>query len=275
MKQTEELAYYNWLEDVIRDRKRASVYFSNQNAEERDADIMLLTEQIVAKHPEVLDKLLAGTVDATGRHDISPKNILDFLGTTEKGTAVTWRDKNGNELLFVNAGKGSAFGKKRIVVLDDSFSGNDIQNLKKNLLRELFRRDVEKIYDKIEAAERERQRQEKKEKTFLSAFISGVNPLQNTAGEFERNFKTLIRKQGYGASSAATVSAMVSTMSGGEVRKLNRTLAAMGVRSGEDFQNLLSRWRTEALEENIRQPQRAKVKIRHRMSRGEEMSIGM
>ena len=97
MKAIEEFSYYKWLEDVIRDRKKSELYLTDINQDEKDIEIMLLAEQIIMKNPSVLDDIIAGTVDATQNRNITQKDVLDFLGKSEKGTIVTWKDKDGLE----------------------------------------------------------------------------------------------------------------------------------------------------------------------------------
>lgn len=183
MKAIEEFSYYKWLEDLVRDRKKSELYLTDINQDEKDIEIMLLAEQIIKKNPKVLDDIIAGTVDATQNRNISQKDVFDFLGKTEKGTIVTWKDKDGNEYLFVNAGRGS-FNKKRILILGEDFKVDDLNTLKKALARQVFLKDIKKVYEDIAR----KQQTEKRNKNYLKDMFSEKNKIENTASNFKKNF---------------------------------------------------------------------------------------
>lgn len=69
----------------------------------------------------------------------------------------------------------------------------------------------------------------------------------HSAGSFERNFKKMIRFQGYAASPMITAQIMIKTMNGSDKKQLQNTFSAMGIKNSEDLQNILSRWKIEAL----------------------------
>ncbi|MBQ8678982.1 MAG: hypothetical protein IJ530_04380 [Treponema sp.] len=272
MNRFDETAYNLLLSDLIRDRKKSSPYFTDDSTERRDADVMALTEKIARKHPEILERLLAFTVDAKSRN-ISQKDILEFLGSKEKGASVLWHDRDGNEVLFVNTGKSSHAGKKRIVILSGAFSEGDIESLKKRLLKEILKTDVGKAYKRIATKENQ---QVMKEKTASGQKSIRPTTKKNTvAFGFERDFKRRIKAQGFGASSAKTFKSMVNAMSGSQAKSLLKSLSAMGVKPGEDFKNLLSRWRAEALNEKLLEDKRPKRKVSLSWSQDMEMGMGM
>lgn len=262
MKKIEELSYYSWLEDVIRKNQRNS-FPENLSPEERDIQTVLLVQQIEKKYPELYEKLLAGTVDATQNSNITQNDVLGFLGKTEKGTCVTWKDMNGNEYLFVNAGQGSGLNKRRILVMGNDNAQKDLKTIKKLVVAELLRKDVEHIYSKIQQKENKR----KKSRSYLSEFFSEKNAIVHTAGSFEKNFKKMIKRQGFGSSSLSTAGFLVKTMNASERKKLQSSFASMGVKSGEDLENVLNRWRNEALHE--------RPKIRKNTARTNSMEMGM
>lgn len=265
MKAIEEFSYYKWLEDLIRDRKKSELYLTDINQDEKDIEIMLLAEHIIKKNPKVLDDIIAGTVDTTQNKNISQKDVLDFLGKTEKGTIVTWKDKNGNEYLFVNAGR-SSFNKKRILILGEDFKIDDLNTLKKALARQVLLKDIKKVYEDIAR----KQQTEKRNKTYLKDMFSEKNKIENTASNFKKNFKNIV-KEFNGISSMATVGVMVKTMSGSEKKKLTESFTAMGIKGKNALETTLNAWRNEAL--NEMQNKSKKPKIRHFMSQEHEMGM--
>ena len=265
MKAIEEFSYYKWLEDVIRDRKKSELYLTDINQDEKDIEIMLLAEQIIKKNPKVLDDIIAGTVDATQNRNISQKDVLDFLGKTEKGTIVTWKDKNGNEYLFVNAGRGS-FNKKRILILGEDFKVDDFNTLKKALARQVLLKDIKKVYEEIAR----KQQTEKRNKVYLKDMFSEKNKIENTASNFKKNFKKIVKEYN-GISSMATVGLMVKTMSGSEKKKLAQSFTSMGIKGKSALETTLNAWRNEALSEM--QNKSRKPKIRHSMAQEHEMGM--
>lgn len=265
MKAIKEFSYYKWLEILIRNRKKSELYLTDINKDEKDIEIMLLAEQIIKKNPKVLDDIIAGTVDATQNRNISQKDVLDFLSKTEKGTIVTWKDKDGNEYLFVNAGKGS-FNKKRILILGEDFKVDDLNTLKKALARQVRLKDIKKVYENIARM----QQTEKRNKTYLKDMFSEKNKIENTASNFKKNFKKIVKEYN-GISSMATVGLMVKTMSGTEKKKLTESFTAMGIKGKNALETTLNAWRNEAI--NEMQNKSKKPKIRHSMSQEHEMGM--
>lgn len=147
MKKREEKFYYQWIEDVIRNRTITQSFFDHKSKEEHDVEILLLVNHIQSKNPHLLEQLLARTVNTTELSHATRNNMYNFLCKTEKGTMLTWKDKNGTEFIFVNAGEGSAINKKRIVILGDTATKS---NIKKTLFTEILRKDVEYIYRRIQ-----------------------------------------------------------------------------------------------------------------------------
>lgn len=272
MNRFDKTAYNLFLSDFIRNEKKSSPYFTDDSAVRCDADVMVITEKIARKHSEILEKLLAFTMDAKSRN-ILQKDILEFLGSKDKGASVLWHDRDGNEVLFVNTEKSSHVGKKRIMILNGAFSEGDIESLKKRLIKEILRTDVEKTYKRIAMKENQWIVKEK-----AASRQESVHPAikKNTAAfAFEKDFKKRIKAQGFGASSAKTFKSMVNTMSGSQAKSLLKSLSAMGVKPGEDFKNLLSRWRVEALNEKLLEDKRPKRKAILSWTQDMEMGMGM
>ncbi|SJZ30624.1 hypothetical protein [Treponema porcinum] len=272
MNAIEEFSYYKWLEDLIRNRKKSELYLTHINKDEKDIEIMLLAEQIIKKNPKVLDDIIAGTVDATQNRNISQKDVLDFLSKTEKGTIVTWKDKDGNEYLFVNAGKGS-FNKKRILILGEDFKVDDLNTLKKALARQVLLKDIKKVYEDIARKHQTEKRNKTYLKdmfTYLKDMFSEKNKIKNTASNFKKNFKKIVKEYN-GISSMATVGLMVKTMSSTEKKKLTESFTAMGIKGKNALETTFNAWRNEAI--NEMQNKSKKPKIRHSMSQEHEMGM--
>jgi hypothetical protein len=71
--------------------------------------------------------------------------------------------------------------------------------------------------------------------------------LNHSSGDFEKNFKSLVREQGSGASSLMTAKFLVYSMPPGDKSELNKNLLSNGVKGPDDLKRLLSKWRSEAL----------------------------
>lgn len=271
MNRFDETSYNLWLSDLIRGRKKSSPYFTDRDEARRDVDVIRLTEEIARQHPETLEKLLAFTVDAKSR-SISRKDVLEYLASQDKGASVIWHDRDGNEVLFVNTGKSTSLGKKKIAILSGAFSDGDIESLKQRLLKEMLRKDVEKIYRKIAPKENMGILKEGNYSRQKEIRPAGKEKF-STAQGFEKDFKNRIKAQGAGASSARTFSSMVNAMSGSQAKSLLKTLNAMGIKPGNEFKSLLSRWRTEALNERLAEEKKPRRRIS--ISQNQEMGMEM
>lgn len=241
MKKDEEKKYYAWLENLVRGKIGSTL----KTKEERDVEIMMIAQQILKKYPNLMDRLIAGTIDTTSLSAQGEQDIVRFLGKSEKGTTVIWKDRNGTEYLFINAGEGSSINKKRVLILSDAQLHKD--DFKSLLFTKLLTKDIEHIYNK--AYEKNRRKQSKR---VIPDLFSSKNSFINSAGSFEKNFKKMIQKQGYGASGMGTASVMIRTMSAGEKKKLNQAFAAMGIKNADDLQTILEKWRMEAMQPSLK-----------------------
>lgn len=254
MKKNEEKRYYAWLEDMVRGKIGSTL----KTKEERDVEIMMIAQQISQKYPKLMDRLIAGTIDTTSLSAQGEQDIVRFLGKSEKGTTVIWKDRNGTEYLFINAGEGSSINKKRVLILSDAQLHKD--DFKSLLFTKLLTKDIEHIYNK--AYEKNRRKQSRR---IIPELFSSRNSFINSAGSFEKNFKKMIQKQGYGASGMNTASVMIRTMSAGEKKKLNQAFAAMGIKNADDLQTVLEKWKTEAIQSSF------KYKLSHNQKQEVEM----
>lgn len=93
MNSNEEKAYYSWLEKVIRDRKRGMPMF-NKDSDSYEMDIAMLMRHIEKVNPYLADKIIGNLIDTTDIKEASRADILAYMGRTEKGTIVKWRNEN-------------------------------------------------------------------------------------------------------------------------------------------------------------------------------------
>ena len=100
--------------------------------------------------------------------------------------------------------------------------------------------------------------------------FSEKNKIENTASNFKKNFKKIVKEYN-GISSMATVGLMVKTMSGTEKKKLTESFTAMGIKGKNALETTLNAWRNEAI--NEMQNKSKKPKIRHSMSQEHEMGM--
>lgn len=239
MNRFNETVYNLWPSGLIQSRKKSSPYFTDENAKQRDVDVIKLAEKIARRHHKILEKTLTFTLDVKSRN-FSHKDVLEYFGFQDKGVSVIWHDRNGNEILFVNTGRNPSIGKNKIAIQNGAFSESDIESLKQRLLKEISRKDVEKNYRKIAPKEKNPLWQKEIRVAGKGKFF--------TVGDFEKDFKNRIKAQEAYASMRTFLS-MVKAMSGSQKKSLLKTLNTIGIKSDEDFKDFLSRWWTEALNE--------------------------
>jgi hypothetical protein len=71
--------------------------------------------------------------------------------------------------------------------------------------------------------------------------------LNHGSGDFEKNFKALVREQGTGADSLLTAKFLVYSMPPGDKAELNKNFLSNGVKNTGDLERLLAKWKSEAL----------------------------
>jgi hypothetical protein len=115
----------------------------------------------------------------------------------------------------------------------------------------------EPVFAKKRKPEPEAQKKANGRQTLLSVlpFDTRVS-LSHSSGDFEKNFKSLIREQGSGANSLMIAKFLVSSLPPGDKSELNKNLLSNGVKNSGDLTRLLAKWRSEALLAN-RKPERA------------------
>ena len=150
--------------------------------------------------------------------------------------------------------------------MGEDFKVDDLNTLKKALARQVLLKDIKKVYEDIAR----KQQTEKRNKTYLKDMFSEKNKIENTASNFKKNFKKIVKEYN-GISSMATVGLMVKTMSGSEKKKLTESFTAMGIKGKNALETTLNAWRNEAI--NEMQNKSKKPKIRHFMSQEHEMGM--
>lgn len=239
-----EREYYEYLEKVIREQKAQTPFFKS-TSQSYEIDIQMILEHIMRKNPNLAEQFFSNVVDTTQMKDASKADILRFVGRTEKGTIVKWKDESGEEIYLVNNGKHPFSDKKRVMVLGRHLNKSDLNELKKTVYGTMLKKDLRHVYKKIQ--QEQMRRQKKKESLFEYFERKNEQKVEHTASNFEKNFKRMVKEQGSSCIPFATAATMVSLMSGMERKNLSESLSHMGVRDSSDFEALLSKWKNEAL----------------------------
>ena len=92
MNRKDEKEYYAYLEKIIREQKRNSLFFHSDNSS-REMDIMMLMEHIQRKNPRLAEQIVNNFIDTTGMENASKQDVLKFMGQTEKGAIVKWKNE--------------------------------------------------------------------------------------------------------------------------------------------------------------------------------------
>ena len=245
MNKKEEKMYYKWLEDIVKSRTTSDSLCMYKSKEERTNEIMLLARYIQQKNPSLFDKLLSKTIKKSKASDATMKDIHSYLTNTNKGTAVTWTNKDGNEFIFVNVGT-NLKNNQQIIILENNIVNKNINYLKKTLFLEILQKDIGFVYGQLQKKERNKQKINS-EIYFKALFSNSKRQPINSVGSFEKNFKKNIRSQGFGASSMITAQVIIKNMNNSEKKQLEKSFAAMGVKNGVELQDLLDKWKKEAL----------------------------
>lgn len=252
MKSRDEKEYYKYLEKVIREQKSKTPFFHKQS-EDYEMDVLMLMNHIAKKNPSLAEKIIGNLVDTTGMENASKQDILKFMGRTEKGTIVRWKNEEGEELYLVNNGDNLFKKSKRILVLGNHLNKGDMELLKKSMYGNVLKKDIQQVYEKIAREEQRKILLKRKNASVLDFFSERKERIQeHTASDFERNFKSLIREQGSGSSPFQTASTMLSFMEVSEKKKLSESLTTRGVRDSYDLERLLDKWKNEALNPEYR-----------------------
>ena len=239
-----EKEYYAYLEKVIRQQKANSPFFK-PTSQSYEIDIQMIVEHIMRKNPKLAEQFFSNVVDTTQMKDASKADILSFVGRTQKGTIVRWKDENGEEVYLVNNGNHPFSDKKRVMVLGRHLNKADLNELKKTVYGTMLKKDLRHVYKKMQ---QEQIRKQKRKETLFEYFEKkNEQKIEHTASNFEKNFKRMVKEQGSSCIPFATAATMVSLMSGMERKNLSESLSHMGVRDSSDFEALLSKWKNEAL----------------------------
>lgn len=268
MKTNDERAYYEYLEKIIRERKRGMPFFGAKS-ESHEMDILMLMSHIQKKNPRLMERILGNFIDANadGKNP-SRVEILSALQKMEKGTVCRWKDESGQELWLVNNGENLMGGKRRVLVFGSHLDRGDMELFKKSLYGSVLRKDIEHVYKKIARDNARAQARKRKSGAAVGVldFFSERKErmLEHTSSNFEKNFKELVRAQGASCHPFATAQTMISLMSGVEKKNLSQSLSGMGVRNSSDMERLLSKWKNEALNPEYRIEREHKRTVRSR-----------
>lgn len=242
MNKLSEKEYYKYLEKVIREQKARQPFFHN-NSQSYEIDIHMIMQHIMKINPELAEKIFSNFVDTTQMKDASKQDILRFVGRTEKGTIVKWKNEEGEEIYLVNNGQNFFTNTKRVLVLGSHLNKSDLNELKNTMYGAVLKRDIQHVYKKIQ---RDEQRKQKKGES-LYEYFTRKNELEHTSSNFEKNFKQLVKEQGSTCIPFSTFSTMVTLMKENERKTLAQSFSQMGVRNNFELEALLSKWKSEAL----------------------------
>jgi hypothetical protein len=253
----EEEKYYRLLEKIISRRKGNSRYLSNRDGDMYHLEIAALLHYVNRLHPELADSLFSKEITLTRVPVVHEKMLPRYIRKTGKGNVFQFHDSRGNVRLLINAGTTYSTGKNSVIVLSDTLKGRNLSKYRQYLYLSLLQRDIEQVYRNMEA----RQRKQRPRGLGRVLPLDEKKSLHHCSGDFEKNFKALVREQGYGADSLLTAKILVSSMSPGDRSELNNNLLSNGVKNSAALERLLSRWKSEALlanqgHERIRPPKR-------------------
>lgn len=253
MKTKEEKEYYAYLEKIIREQK-ASSSFWRKGTSSYEMDVLILMNHIAKVKPNFLDKIISNFVDTTGMENCSKQDILSFMSRTEKGTICKWKNENGEELYLVNNGEKMFKPSKQILVFGNRMNKGDLELLKKTIYGSILKKDIQKVYDKLEREQQLKLKRSSAKHTSLAESISERKEkiAEHTASDFEKNFKMLVKEQGSLCVPVATADTMLAFMPRSERNKLAQGLGSIGVTNSIAWENLLTKWKNEALNPEIK-----------------------
>jgi hypothetical protein len=239
VKEAQEEKYYASLNAIINRYNRTHF---NQAVAPDDQYASSLAEFIMASYPRLAQNLLNGSIYTVPKTPFSERIIPAIVNAATKGTVVSVRDAQGKLKIYANAGKDNTGNKKRILVFDGHEKDTAGKNRRLQLAAHILKDDIQYVLrsDKYLRTNR------------LPPVLPALeeNRAQATPkGKFERQFKALTREQGSGSSPSLTAQYIFSAMAHSDKKKLGRSFEAMGIKTNNDMEKLLQRWKSEALRE--------------------------
>jgi hypothetical protein len=243
MKISDEKKYFRLLENIIKHRKGNTRYLSNRDGDAYHLEISSLLHYVNRLHPELADSLFSQEITLTHIPIVHEKTLSDYVLASDKGSVFQFRDSRGNVKVLINAGKNYLSGKNRVIVLSHSLKNRDLAKYRHYLYLTLLQKDIEQVYRNMAAQQRK-----KRPPQIRSVLpLDEKNALHHNSGDFEKNFKALVREQGYGADSLLTAKILVASMSPADKSDLNKNLLSSGVRNSAALERLLAKWKSEVL----------------------------
>jgi len=233
-----EQVYYSSLWKIINQKSNDYSAYGINRQGNAVLDSGILAKYIIDKYPKLIRNTIPHTVYAIPKAPFSEQLSYFFLNRANKGLCISLKDKSGNDVILVNAGDGSSTGKKRILTIKAPTLDN-MGKLQDRIKFTVLKNDIEYVT--------QRNLRQKVNKP-MAAILSSTSRNETTPkGNFEKHFKALMREQGHGASPQVAAEYLLSTMPYTEKRKLNTSLVTMGIKSREDMEKLLHKWKAEAL----------------------------
>jgi hypothetical protein len=243
MKSSDERKYFRLLENIVKHRKGNTRFLSARDGDAFRLEISSLLHYVNRLHPGLADSLFSKEISLTRIPVIREKELRDYVLSSDKGSVFQFRDSRGNVKALINAGKNYLSGKNSVIVLSNSLKIRDIPKYRQYLYLALLQKDIEQVYRNMAA----RQRKNYPPQAGSVLLLNEKNTLRHSSGEFEKNFKSLIREQGYGADSLLTAKILAASMSPADKSELNKNLISSGIRNQDALERLLSKWKSEAL----------------------------
>jgi hypothetical protein len=239
MKEAQEQHYYNNLNDIINRYNRKHF---NRAVVLDDAYTGSLAEYVMQSYPRLTRNIVSNTVYTVPETPFTRGIIQSVINRTRKGTLIAVRDAKGNHTLFANAGTGETANKKRILVMDCAGPDMNTADPGNLVVLQVLKNDIRyvltsgKFPARVPAARK-------------PPFIQTNRPEVTPKGKFERHFKNLVKEQGRDASPDSTARFIFSAMAFRDKKKLSHSLNAMGIKTKDDMERLLQKWKAEVLRE--------------------------
>jgi hypothetical protein len=246
-----EQAYYSNLWKIINQKSSDYSAYGINSQGNAVLDSSALAQFIMEKYPKLVRNTIPHTVYTIPKTPFSEQLSYFFLNRANKGLCISLKDKNGNDIILVNAGDDSSARKKRILTIKAPTLDN-MGKLQDRIKFKVLKNDIEYVT--------RRNLRQKVNKPMAAILVSTSRNETTPKGNFEKHFKALMQEQGHDASPRVAAEYLLSTMPYTEKRKLNTSLVTMGIKTREDMEKLLHKWKAEALK-GIAAPKVSRTKV--------------
>lgn len=224
MNSSNERKYYEYLENIIRERKQKGVFFPI-GSRDYEMDLSLLLDHIQRKNPNLAQKLLDNFIDIEeipALKNASNEEIKNFLRKTPKGTIAHLKNNKGENLYIFNNGK-----SHKLQVINSKIKKIDLETLKKSVLANILKKDLKQVYEKIHKQENKKKINAISVFNKSSSLVKEVNPVGKN--KFENDFIEMSQKWGSTASPMALLGAYILPMNNIERKELFGMFTQKGI----------------------------------------------